>query len=55
MEFGPPALVLAGVVDVLEDAIYRGCKPDQSRQAEDCALARLLAGDAYEAAGSNSG
>ena len=44
MEFGPPALLLGDVVALLEDAICGACKPDQSQQAEDCALARLLAG-----------
>ncbi len=55
VEFGGPAFLFASVVDVLEDAIYRACKPDQSHQAEDCALARLLAGNAHQEPGPASG
>jgi hypothetical protein len=55
VEFGAPAFLFASVLDVLEDAIYRACKPDQSHQADDCALARLLAGIAYQEPVSASG
>ena len=44
MHLGPPALLLRHVIEVLEDAMYEAEKLDQSHQAEDRTVARLLAG-----------